>query len=128
MHPPSPEAAPSLSGAGRPAYAKLKGTASGGGCGAGAGTVTGGHPWQRASWGAAASGRVQAAAARQDRTASACSNVAKRRWAMFSTASTKRPVWDTGTLRNQTLSVSLCQPDIARGMSTLTLSLTIEHR
>ncbi len=33
----------------------------------------------------------------------------------FPAASPKRPVWDTGTLRNRTLSASLCQPDTARG-------------
>ncbi len=115
VHPPSPEAVlfPSWSpvlrslalpltarfdgGPGRagwPAYAQLNGTASGGccGCGAGAGTDAGGCPRRRAGWGAAASGRVEAAAARwagrvgspqsapkQPRTAGPCSRLHRQR-------------------------------------------------
>ncbi len=37
-------------------------------------------------------------------------------WAKFSTASSKRPVWDTGELRNLTLSLSLMSPDTARDL------------
>ncbi len=39
--------------------------------------------------------------------ASDCFCTAENCWAKFSTASPKRPVWDTGELRNLTLSVSL---------------------
>ncbi len=68
--------------------------------------------------GAATGGRVEAAAARRGRTcwiASVYSCAAGNCWAMLPVGSPKRPVWDTGTLRNRTMSVSLCQPDTARG-------------
>ncbi len=68
--------------------------------------------------GTATGGQVEAAAARRGRTcwiASVCSCAARNCWAMLPVASTKRPVWDTETLRNRTFSASLCQPDTARG-------------
>ncbi len=68
--------------------------------------------------GSATGGRVEAAAARRGRTcwiASVYSCAAGNCWAMLPVGSPKRPVWDTGTLRNRTMSVSLCQPDTARG-------------
>ncbi len=105
---------------GWPVYAQLHSAASGGccGCSAGAGADAGGCPRRRAGWGAAAGGRVEAAAARRGRLcwiASVCSCAAENCWAIFWTASPKRPVWDMETLRNRSLSASLCRPDTARG-------------
>ncbi len=77
-----------------------------------------GPPSATSRLGAATAGRVEAAAARRGRTCwitSVCSCEAGTCWAMLPVASPKRPVWNTGTLRNQTLSASLCQPDTARG-------------
>ncbi len=69
--------------------------------------------------GAATGKWVEAAAARRGRTcwiASVCSCAARNCWAMLPVASPKRPVWETGTLKNRTLSASLChqtQPEVA---------------
>ncbi len=57
----------------------------------------------------AAAGRVEASAVRRGRMcliASVCFCAAENCWAKFSTASPKRPVWDTGAFRNLALSAS----------------------
>ncbi len=64
---------------------------------------------RRVDRGTAAGGWVEAAAARQGRMcliASVCFCAAENCWAKFSTASPKRPVWDTGAFRNRALSAS----------------------
>ncbi len=91
----------------RPAACRL-----GGGCcldWAGAEAAAGGRPWRRADGGAAADDWVEAAAGRRGRMcliASVCFCATENCWAKFSTASPKRPAWQTGALRNRTLSGS----------------------
>ncbi len=78
----------------------------------------GGRPRRRPGWALQlADGWSSSCPPRQDICwiASLCSCATRNCWAMLPVASPKRPVWDTGTLRNRTLSASLCQPDTARG-------------
>ncbi len=78
-----------------------------------------GPPSATSRLGAVTGGRVEAAAARQGRTcwiASVCSYATENCWAMLPVASPKRPVWDTGTLRNRTCRrpyVNQTQPEVA---------------
>ncbi len=91
----------------RPAACRL-----GGGCCLGwAGTeaATGGHPRRQADGGTATDVWVKAAAGcwgRMCSIASVCFCAAENCWAKFSTTSPKRPAWQTGELRNRTLSGS----------------------